>query len=210
MAINPISVLSTNHATTNLSSFSPIIASSRLLSTSSRNLISILEREIAEEVEAGAGSNTLPEELVTLHSDISKDWSIVQGLKGIGSDNGATVRMFKKENGSNGAKIGIVFHCQDTEEDDSAFEDDEYQEDAQEEEEPATAVRFAVTVSKGGKTVVIQCRSSEVDLSVESVAVRDGDAEAALASLACGEQLNSSLYQVGCLVFECCCRLNFN
>jgi hypothetical protein len=42
------------------------------------------------------------------------------------------------------------------------------------------------------------------------VAVRDGDAEAALASLACGEQLNSSLYQVSCFVFECCCRLNFN
>ena len=104
--------------------------------------------------------------------------------------------MFKKDNGSNGAKIGIVFHCQDTEED-NAFDENMFDEEVEEQdEEPATAVRFAVTVSKGGHTVVLQCRSSEEHLSVESVAVRDGDAEGALIALAGGEQLHSSLYQV--------------
>lgn len=176
--------------------------SARGLSSSSRSLDSILQREIAEETDAGAGSNSLPEELSQLHDDISKQWTIVQGLTGIGSDetgSGATIRMFKKDSGSNGAKIGIVFHCQDTEED-NAFDENMFDEGAEsveeQEEEPATAVRFGVTVSKGGHTVVFQCRSSEDHLSVESVAVRDGDAEGALIALAGGEELHSSLYQV--------------
>jgi hypothetical protein len=135
-------------------------------------------------MEAGAGSNTLPEELATLYNDITEHWTI--------GSNGATVRMLKKENGINGAKIGIVFHCQDTEETDEYM----YQEDTQEQEEPSTAVRFEVTVSKGSKTLVIECMFSEMELSVLSVEMRDGDAEAALAALVVKEELNSSLYQV--------------
>lgn len=110
--------------------------------------------------------------------------------------------MFKKEGGSNGAKIGIVFHCQDTEEDslfneNELYEDQAADEEEQEDEEETTAVRFGVTVSKGGKTVVMQCRSNgeEGDLSVESVAVRDGDTESVLLALAGGEGLHASLYQ---------------
>lgn len=137
----------------------------------------------------------MPEELEQLHGEISAHWTILQGLTGIGSDNnGATVRMFKKENGSNGAKIGIVFHCQDTEED-NAFSEDMFDESEEQGEEAATAVRFAVTVSKGGQTVVVQCRAAEGELDIESVAVREGDAESALVALAGGEQLNSALYQ---------------
>jgi hypothetical protein len=135
-------------------------------------------------MEAGAGSNTLPEELATLYNDITEHWTI--------GSNGATVRMLKKENGINGAKIGIVFHCQDTEETDEYM----YQEDTQEQEEPSTAVRFEVAVSKGSKTLVIECMFSEMELSVLSVEMRDGDAEAALAALVVKEELNSSLYQV--------------
>lgn len=113
--------------------------------------------------------------------------------------------MFRKENASNGSKIGIVFHCQDTEEDNS-FDEDMFNEDGgingerdEEEEEAGNAVRFAVTVSKGGQTVVMQCRAAD-ELSVESVAVREGDTESALVALAGGEQLNASLYQVGTFV----------
>ena len=194
----PTFIIPTQHSTFPVTNLSHLI-NTRSLSSSSRNLGSILEREITEETEAGAGSNELPEELDTLYNDISKNWTIVQGLTGIGTDEtggGATVGLYKKENGSNGAKIGIVFHCQDTEED-NAFSEDMFNEEREEtEEEPATAVRFAVTVSKGGKTVVMQCRAAEEDLIVESAAVRDGDAEAALIALAGGEQLHSSLYQV--------------
>jgi hypothetical protein len=147
----------------------------------------------------------MPPELEELYNDMSKNWNILQGLTGIGSSNGATVRMFRKENASNGSKIGIVFHCQDTEEDNS-FDEDMFNEDGgingerdEEEEEAGNAVRFAVTVSKGGQTVVMQCRAAD-ELSVESVAVREGDTESALVALAGGEQLNASLYQVGTFV----------
>ncbi|KAL3803181.1 hypothetical protein HJC23_003456 [Cyclotella cryptica] len=199
----PISSRSiSRHTSNHMAAWTPPLNSRTLSSSSSRKLGSILQREITEETDAGSGASTLPEELQTLYDDISKDWTIVQGITGIGSDetgSGATVRMFKKENGSNGAKIGVVFHCQDTEEDHPFNEDELYEDqradEEEEQEEPATAVRFAVTVSKGGHTVVIQCRSVEGELSVESVAVRDGDAEGALLALAGGEGLHSSLYQ---------------
>jgi len=170
-------------------------------SLSSSHLSSILTREIDEEISSGTNSNTLPPELESLYNEITTKWTIVQGITGIGSESGigASVRMFKKENGSNGAKIGVVFHCQDTEEDHGPLDETMFYEDGPEEdteEEIGTAVRFAVTVSKGGRTVVIQCRANESDLNVESVAVRDGDAEGALIALAGGEQLHSALYQV--------------
>ncbi|KAL3764878.1 hypothetical protein ACHAWO_006726 [Cyclotella atomus] len=194
---NPLPSL--HHSTTTLPSSTPSHITTRF-SSSSRALSSILSREIAEETEAGSGTNTMPPELEGLYNDMSKNWNILQGLTGIGSSNGATVRMFRKENASNGSKIGIVFHCQDTEEDNS-FDEDMFNDDGgingerdEEEEEAGNAVRFAVTVSKGGQTVVMQCRAAD-ELSVEGVAVREGDTESALVALAGGEQLNASLYQ---------------
>mmetsp|Transcript_30324 Transcript_30324/g.61170 ORF Transcript_30324/g.61170 Transcript_30324/m.61170 type:complete len:292 (-) Transcript_30324:193-1068(-) len=170
-------------------------------STSSRELHSILLREIEEEEEASSSySGSLPTELSELHADISKNWTILEGISGIGGDSGpsgsgATVRMFRKQGGSNGGKIGVVFHCQDTEEDDFGY-DEEYEDGGEEEEEePPQSVRFGVTVSKAGKTVVMQCRAGQGEVSVESVAVRDGDTEAVLAALAGGEGVHSSLYQ---------------
>lgn len=201
----PISALLV-HRSSNASLPAWSVHSRTLSSSSSRKLGSILQREITEETEAGSGGSALPEELKTLYDDISEEWTIVQGITGIGSDetgSGATVRMFKKKNGSNGAKIGIVFHCQDTEEDHPFNEDEMYEDqradDEEEQGEPATAVRFAVTASKGGHTVVMQCRSVEGELNVESVTVRDGDAEGALIALAGGEGLHSSLYQVNAM-----------
>ena len=123
-----------------------------------------------------------------------------------------TVRLFRKESGSKGAKIGIVFHCQDTEDDVKFDENDYINEDGlindagEEDDEPAQAVRFGVVVSKGGSTVVMQCRAgSEGEVSVESVMVRDGDTESVLNELAGGEGLHHALYQVSefgiCIAF---------
>eukprot|EP00571_Detonula_confervacea_P013140 CAMPEP_0172310304 /NCGR_PEP_ID=MMETSP1058-20130122/11413_1 /TAXON_ID=83371 /ORGANISM="Detonula confervacea, Strain CCMP 353" /LENGTH=294 /DNA_ID=CAMNT_0013023097 /DNA_START=24 /DNA_END=908 /DNA_ORIENTATION=- len=185
--------------------FSTPLTTSRQFSSSpvATELGSLLQREINEETEAAdEHDGQLPPELAELQSDIAAKWTILEGISGIGSDgetgSGASVRMFRKEAGSNGAKIGIVFHCQDTEEDvrfdeNNIFEDDEG-DDEKEEEEPTQAVRFGVTVSRGGKTVVLQCRSGW-DVSVESVMVRDGDTESVLAELAGGEGMQAALYQ---------------
>lgn len=112
------------------------------------------------------------------------------------------MRMFRKEAGSNGAKIGVVFHCQDTEEDVQFDEDEMFAEqkenEGEEDEEPEAgqAVRFGVTVSKGGKTVVLQCRGDgDGTINIDGVMVRDGDTESVLASLAGGEGMHAALYQ---------------
>ena len=183
-----------------LSSYAINNATSRAFSSASRDLNSILQREIEEEDEAAAEyGGEIPPELAELHSDISENWTILEGISGIGgtsgpTGSGASVRLFRKKAGTNGAKIGIVFHCQDTEDDDFGFEEEFESQD--EEAEPAQAVRFGVTVSKGGKTVVLQCRAGQGEVNVESVAVRDGDTEAVLTALAAGEGVHSSLYQV--------------
>ncbi len=106
--------------------------------------------------------------------------------------------MLRKNAGTKGAKIGIVFHCQDTEEDSKFEDDDMFDQEPQDEEdveESAQAVRFGVVVSKGGKTVVLQCRCG-YELNVDGVIVRDGDMESVLAQLAGGEGLHAALYQV--------------
>jgi len=169
---------------------------------------SVLQREINEETEASAEyEGGVPPELAELRSAVSSKWTIIEGLSGIGDSSsggekktgsGASVRMIRKEVGSKGAKIGIVFHCQDTEEDSNFDTDDlfgESKEEEGEEEEPPQAVRFGVVVSKGGKTVVIQCHSGG-ELSVDNVTIRDGDMEKVLAGLAGGEGLHAALYQV--------------
>lgn len=177
----------------------------------STELGSILTREIEEEEEA-TELDGLPPELAELDADIRAEWTVVEGISGIGgaqeTGGGATMRMYRKKSGSKGGKVGVVFHCQDTEEDvqfdEEKFFDDKERElngegggDEEDEEQPAQAVRFGVTVSKGGKTVVFQCRAdSDGNVDIESVMVRDGDAEAVLSELAGGEGLHAALYQV--------------
>lgn len=137
-----------------------------------------------------------------MKSTIAKKWTILEGITGIGGDSGetgsgATVRMLRKKAGTKAAKIGIVFHCQDTEEDSKFEDDDMFDQEPQDEEdveESAQAIRFGVVVSKGGKTVVLQCRCG-YELNVDGVMVRDGDMESVLAQLAGGEGLHAALYQ---------------
>lgn len=175
--------------------------SSKKKGKTSKTLGSILQREINEEEEAAEKNGELPPELAELHSVIGTNWTILEGIQGVGSGgetgSGASVRMFKKSPGSNGAKIGVVFHCQDSEKDFPFDESDYYNEDEEYEgEEPSQANRFGVTVSKGGKTVVLQCHcGADGDISVESVNVRDGETESVLAALAAGKEMNRALYQ---------------
>jgi hypothetical protein len=161
------------------------------------------QTEASAEYEGG-----VPPELAELRSAVSSKWTIIEGLLGIGDSSigkktgsGASVRMIRKKAGSKGTTIGIIFHCQDTEEDsnfdtDNLFgESKEEEEDEEEEEEPPQAVRFGVVVSKGGKTVVIQCHSGG-ELSLDNVTICDGDMDKVLAGLAGGEGLHAALYQV--------------
>ena len=190
------------------------LSSRRLFSSDvavATRLGSVLQREINEETEASAEyEGGLPPELAELRSAISSKWTIIEGLSGIGDSggetgSGASVRMIRKKAGSKGAKIGIVFHCQDTEEDSNFDTDDLFGEskgeEEEEEEEPPQAVRFGVVVSKGGKTIVIQCHSGS-ELSVDNVTIRDGDMDKVLAGLAGGEGLHAALYQVRFYTFR--------
>jgi hypothetical protein len=197
----------------NKSSANGVFSYRRLFSSDvsvATRLGSVLQREINEETEASAEyEGGVPPELAELRSAVSSKWTIIEGLSGIGDSSGgekktgsgASVRMIRKKAGSKGATIGIVFHCQDTEEDSNFDTDDlfgeskEEEEDEEEEEEPPQAVRFGVVVSKGGKTVVIQCHSGG-ELSVDNVTIRDGDMDKVLAGLAGGEGLHAALYQV--------------
>lgn len=191
------------------SSFSPSSGRSHFSSSvivsvdAATQLGSILQREIEEEEGAAVQyKGGIPPELVELKTAIGKKWTILEGITDIEgasgeTGSGATVRMMKKLPGTKGAKIGIVFHCQDTEEDsnfdtDDLFDDEKMKEE--DEEEPPQAVRFGVVVSKGGKTVIIQCRSG-YEVSVDSVTVREGDMDKVLAGLAGGEGLHAALYQ---------------
>lgn len=170
---------------------------------------SILTREIEEEAD-GAAPGGLPDALAALDADVRRRWTVVEGLAGLGAaaqtGSGAAVRMLRKEAGSGGARIGIAFHCQDTE-DDGTFDEAAFLAGHEEGgagggaegaggEEPAQAVRFGVTASKGGRTVVLQCRAgAEGAVHVEGVTVRDGDAEGVLAALAGRENAHAALYQ---------------
>jgi complement component 1 Q subcomponent-binding protein len=131
------------------------------------NLVSVIGREIEEEVEGGNGE--VPENLVNLKTQLEADWRIVDGLMS-GADNTAITRMYKKENLANGSKVMVEFHCQDTE---MMDHDDDEEEDLQEgEEEPAPAVRFAVVIRKAGKSMVVTCLTEEAEIVVESMKMK--------------------------------------
>lgn len=115
-------------------------------------LVDILKREHDEEKENQ--TSTMPDDLQELHKTIQdRDWKIV--------DEGATTRLFST---IGSRKVQILFHCQDTLE-------EEYQEEEGEEveEEPAPTFRYTVTVSKAGKTMVFVCLSKDAQCTIESV-----------------------------------------
>ena len=74
-----------------------------------------------------------------------------------------TVKMFKKDGV---AKVAVVFHCQDTIDGDYMMDE----EDEENEEEFPAEIRFLVTVTKAGKTMVLSCVALDTKVNVESVA----------------------------------------
>ena len=113
------------------------------------HLIDILGRE--EKEEKDSGNLKMPEELATLKTTLESNWKIVE-------DN-ASLTMFLKDK-----KVQVSFHCQDTVEADPSYDEAE-----DEDEEPVSAVRFCVTASKAGKTLVISCVSEFGEAKIEGV-----------------------------------------
>lgn len=118
----------------------------------------LLQKELDEEVENN--STEMPQDLKVLQKKISANWTIVD------EDMNGTVKLFSKD--STSPKVSIVFHCQDTLE--SEYEEEEEQE-GEEGLEPAMPVRFTVTASKAGKTMVLACLSEQAEASIETVAI---------------------------------------
>lgn len=114
-------------------------------------LLKILSREEAEERDSG--NLEMPPELANLKATLEQNWKIVE--------DGATTNLFMKDK-----KVQVSFHCQDTVEADEQY----HEEDGDElEEEEAASVRFCVTVSKAGKTLVINCVSEYGEAKIEEV-----------------------------------------
>lgn len=108
----------------------------------------ILAREEKEEKESG--NLEMPLELADLKTSLEKNWKIVE--------DGATTSLFLKDK-----KVQVSFHCQDTMED--MFEEEE---EGEEDVEPMNSVQFCVTVSKAGKTLVLNCVSEYGEARIES------------------------------------------
>mmetsp|Transcript_25014 Transcript_25014/g.37801 ORF Transcript_25014/g.37801 Transcript_25014/m.37801 type:complete len:240 (+) Transcript_25014:126-845(+) len=122
---------------------------------SSNDLSDILARELEEENETGS---SMPEDLAELKETISEYWTIVD------DGESGTVKLFRKEGPE---KVAVVFHCQDTL--------DEELDDSEEESSPE--VRFTLTVTKAGKTMVLNCVSVDASAVVESVVTTNEDIE---------------------------------
>ena len=129
-------------------------------------LVDILERE--HEEEKMNNSTDMPPVLVELKDKIAKDWKIVE------DDNMATIRMVRNDSTLN-LKVQIGFHCQDTVENEG--EEEAAQEEGEEEdyEELSMPIRFTVTASKAGETLVFSCLSAEAMAQIQSVAVTSSD-----------------------------------
>lgn len=110
------------------------------------NLVNILSQE--EQEEKSTGNLEMPKELASLKSTLESNWKIVE------SD--ASLNLFLKDK-----KVQISFHCQDTVEAEDVGHE--------EEEEPIPPVRFCVTTSKAGKTLVINCLSENGEPRIEGV-----------------------------------------
>lgn len=102
----------------------------------------------------------MPDDLKELKNDLSEKWTIVDG-SATGED-GATVRMFKKEPTTNGSKVLLKFHCQDTEAE---------EEDDAESEELSAPLQFEVQTSRAGKTMTMTCISEDALASVEGIVI---------------------------------------
>ena len=136
---------------------------SRTLSSASEHLSEVLTREHAEEMEDEA-TTTMPLDLQELKEKLEQVWKIV--------DDGATTRLFRTVGAT---KVQIGFHCQDTvevvDEEGSGYGDDG------EEDEEAAPIRFTLTTTKAGKTLVLTCLSQDATPIIHGAAVTSEDVE---------------------------------
>jgi hypothetical protein len=122
-------------------------------------LLDILARE--EQEEKDTGNTQMPADLLDLKQTVEKHWRIVE--------DGATTDLFRKESNH---KIQVSFHCQDTVEEVV----DEFQEEEQD-EEVSPPVRFTVTVTKAGKSLVFACFSEFGQVRIEGVSTTGSSTE---------------------------------
>jgi len=150
-------------------------------SSTSKKLTKLITRELAEEEEHGLGK--LPEELEELQTKIAERWRIVQAPS-TGESSQATVKLYKKDTLSNGAKCTISFHCQDTMNPDEMMQGEEDVEGkSEEEEELAASARFIVSISKAGKIMKVSCMTENAQVFVEGVMMTDEETEKASAAV---------------------------
>ena len=126
----------------------------RFFSASSDALLDMLKREHAEEKE----NNTLvmPDELKKLKKQIEKDWKLV--------DDGAMTKLHKTVGA---LKVQISFHCQDAVED---YEGDE-------DEEPNAGVRYTISATKAGKSMVWNCVTRDASSTIQGVGLTNEDVD---------------------------------
>lgn len=148
-----------------------LITATRPFSSSSETLSDLLAREVEEEQELAV----MPPELENLTEEIKAYWRIVD------DDTEGTVKLFRKS-----GSVAIQFHCQESLPDMPGEGDEE----EEEEEELSPPVRFTVTTSKAGKTLVMWCLSEQGEASVEGLAVSTADADAIFSN-----GINASSYQ---------------
>jgi len=139
-------------------------------SSSSDALLDLLSREHAEEM--ANETTSMPSELSNLKSSVENaGWKVV--------DDGAMTKLHKTMADS-GLKVQIAFHCQDTieQEEEAPPPAEEEEEDAAidfNEEEAPQGVRFIVTATKAGKTLVLNCLSREGQAQIEAAALTTQD-----------------------------------
>jgi complement component 1 Q subcomponent-binding protein len=133
--------------------------SNRTFSSESKTkLMDILAKECDEEVDSG--NTEMPQVLSDLKANLEDEWRVV--------DDGANTQMFLKNK-----KVQISFHCQDAVE---AVENEE-EVNEEEEEEVVLPVHFTVTVSKAGKSLVLECLSDFGQAKVVGVQTSSSDVE---------------------------------
>jgi complement component 1 Q subcomponent-binding protein, mitochondrial len=131
----------------------------RFFSSSSDTLLDILSREHAEEQ---ANQTTgMPEALKELTDKLSATWKIV--------DAGAVTKLHKTVGAF---KVQISFHCQDETEPEVPVGNEE------EDEEPGISVRFTVTATKAGKSLVLICVSEDSVAYIKNALMADSDVDA--------------------------------
>lgn len=128
----------------------------------------------------------MPPDLSQLKQTLSDKWTIIDGGSAT-SDDGATVKMFKKDGSGSGAKVTVSFHCQDSlDAEELGFfdqltagvegEGDNSNEDGEEEEEERSSpVKFDVQVSRVGKVMHIACLSENAEASIEGIMISESD-----------------------------------